>query len=205
MVAGRFYIPDSYARSARATTCAGRAYSFCPMLTKTCAQCGKQFSKGKNISLRAWFTKTKFCSHKCYSASKETDTPPEVRKEQTRKASRIWRERHPKESHDVQKRWKENNPERYLELDHHHQQKRRARLMNADGSITPDEWYSLCERYGFHCLRCGKEFPFEKLTLDHVIPLVKGGEHSIGNAQPLCFNCNCQKHAKHIDYRPKWD
>lgn len=146
----------------------------------------------------------KFCSYECYWASKRKDTPKEVKKEQSRLSAQRWRERHPERAKEVQVRWKTSHPERVKELDHYHSRNRRARLMNRDGSVTPEEWFSLCQKYEFHCLRCGKEFPFDKLTFDHVLPLVKGGMHSIENAQPLCFNCNCKKKEKHIDYRPNW-
>ena len=49
------------------------------------------------------------------------------------------------------------------------------------------------------CLCCGKIDV--ALTMDHVIPLSKGGEHNISNIQPLCGICNSKKNTKAIDYR----
>lgn len=31
------------------------------------------------------------------------------------------------------------------------------------------------------------------LTMDHVIPLSRGGDHSIDNIVPSCFSCNASK------------
>lgn len=84
---------------------------------------------------------------------------------------------------------------------------RRTRKTQAGGTYTSTEWYNLCEFYNFHCLRCNKKLLFEKLTLDHVKPISKGGTSFIWNTQPLCNRCNNSKGNKEIDYRqtlPDW-
>lgn len=83
-------------------------------------------------------------------------------------------------------------------------QRRRARKQKAPGSFTADEWYNLCSLYDFHCLSCMIQFPYRELTVDHVVPLSKGGSNWVTNLQPLCSACNSVKHAKHIDYRTNW-
>lgn len=83
----------------------------------------------------------------------------------------------------------------------------RARKTQTDGSCSTREWYELCEFYSFHCLKCNKKFPFEKLTLDHIKPVSNGGSNFIFNIQPLCGPCNSKKGNKEIDYRqtlPDW-
>ena len=77
--------------------------------------------------------------------------------------------------------------------------KRRAAKLKNGGDYTLAEWESLCQRYGNKCLCCGRDDI--KLTVDHVIPLVKGGINSIDNLQPLCKTCNDKKNVKVIDYR----
>jgi 5-methylcytosine-specific restriction endonuclease McrA len=49
--------------------------------------------------------------------------------------------------------------------------------------------------YASPCFMCGAK---ENQSLDHVIPLSRGGSHSIGNVITLCLNCNCSKNAKTI-------
>lgn len=75
---------------------------------------------------------------------------------------------------------------------------RRVRERYAPGSHTDEEWQSLLERFGQRCLRCGST---DDLTKDHVVPLSKGGAHSIDNLQPLCRSCNSWKHTRGIDFR----
>lgn len=84
---------------------------------------------------------------------------------------------------------------------------RRARETQADGDYTYQQWYNLCKFYDFRCLKCDMQVPFEKLTLDHIKPISKGGSSFIWNLQPLCGRCNSSKGAKEIDYRkilPDW-
>lgn len=73
-----------------------------------------------------------------------------------------------------------------------------TRKKNAEGSHTPEEWKALCEWFGNKCLACGSA---ERLTIDHVVPLARGGTDYISNIQPLCHSCNCSKQDKTIDYR----
>jgi 5-methylcytosine-specific restriction endonuclease McrA len=54
------------------------------------------------------------------------------------------------------------------------------------------------EFYGRICLSCESE----DVSLDHVIPLSKGGTHSYKNFQPLCMACNMKKgNRSAADYR----
>ncbi len=46
------------------------------------------------------------------------------------------------------------------------------------------------------CHYCGRQVPPKELTLDHVVPLVRGGRSTRGNCVPACKECNNQK--KHL-------
>jgi 5-methylcytosine-specific restriction enzyme A len=43
------------------------------------------------------------------------------------------------------------------------------------------------------CHWCGGTFPVEDLTMDHVIPLSRGGKASRNNVVPACKQCNSNK------------
>ena len=76
----------------------------------------------------------------------------------------------------------------------------RARRKLADGSFTVWEWENMKKQYGFRCPACFKIEPQIKLSIDHIIPLSKGGTNFIENIQPLCVSCNVKKHTKTIKY-----
>jgi 5-methylcytosine-specific restriction endonuclease McrA len=75
--------------------------------------------------------------------------------------------------------------------------KRRARLV-AGGTFTRGEWLALCQRYQNLCLCCGQR---SRLSVDHVIPISRGGSNTIDNIQPLCGPCNSRKFTQTIDFR----
>lgn len=80
--------------------------------------------------------------------------------------------------------------------------RRKARLNGNGGTFTGQEWMALCEKFGNRCLGPGCQVVGqENLTVDHVIPLAKGGRNEISNIQPLCHACNVRKSDKVEDYR----
>lgn len=45
----------------------------------------------------------------------------------------------------------------------------------------------------YKCVECGKWFPKSQITIDHRIPIRKGGTHDIWNLQTMCRPCNLHK------------
>lgn len=43
------------------------------------------------------------------------------------------------------------------------------------------------------CHYCGGQFPPKELTLDHLVPLARGGRSTKGNCVPACKDCNNRK------------
>lgn len=43
------------------------------------------------------------------------------------------------------------------------------------------------------CHYCGQKIPPDELTMDHVVPLVRGGKTTKGNVVPACKTCNSKK------------
>lgn len=74
-----------------------------------------------------------------------------------------------------------------------------ARKHGAEGTFSVDEWRAIRDYYGNKCLACNEQRP---LTIDHIVPLSKGGRNDTSNLQPLCNKCNSAKWNRTIDYRP---
>lgn len=70
---------------------------------------------------------------------------------------------------------------------------------NSGKGISLQDWKDILDKYGNRCLACGAT---DGLSIDHIIPLFKGGTHDPSNIQPLCLPCNVKKGTKTIDYRP---
>lgn len=43
------------------------------------------------------------------------------------------------------------------------------------------------------CHYCGETFPPDELTMDHLVPIVRGGKSTRGNVVPACKGCNNRK------------
>ena len=48
-------------------------------------------------------------------------------------------------------------------------------------------------RDSYHCVYCGEAFEPDALTVDHVQPRMRGGDHSGGNLVTACRACNARK------------
>lgn len=70
--------------------------------------------------------------------------------------------------------------------------KRRAKEFKVKGKFSQQEWLNLRNRTPM-CLACGRFVGCENLTIDHIIPISKGGSNFISNIQPLCRQCNTRK------------
>lgn len=55
---------------------------------------------------------------------------------------------------------------------------------------TVDEWLEKCALLGNICIYCGEAKP---LTIDHKVPLCRGGRNDITNIVPACQSCNSKK------------
>ena len=72
-------------------------------------------------------------------------------------------------------------------------QLRRARLRKVDCFLILDK--EIKYLYRQNCLVCNSN---KDITIDHRIPISRGGRHSIGNLQTLCKACNSSKKDKTI-------
>lgn len=81
-----------------------------------------------------------------------------------------------------------------------HNRQRRLRKLGNGGSHTLGEWETLKAQYNWTCPACKRKEPEITLSLDHIVPLSKGGSDNIENIQPLCRSCNSKKQTKTIRY-----
>lgn len=52
---------------------------------------------------------------------------------------------------------------------------------------------AIFQRDGYRCVYCGRVFTDRGLSVDHVHPRVKRGDHSPGNLVTACRACNIEK------------
>jgi len=70
-------------------------------------------------------------------------------------------------------------------------------------TLTMEQWKMLLEMFDFKCAYCGIDI-HDQPTQDHVIPLSKGGFHTMGNIVPSCQICNSSKRDKIWEPNRQW-
>lgn len=58
--------------------------------------------------------------------------------------------------------------------------------------IRQSQWWKRLRSEGV-CFYCRRKFPPGELTMDHLVPLIRGGKSSKGNIVPACKKCNNKK------------
>jgi len=67
-----------------------------------------------------------------------------------------------------------------------------ARERQRARELRTSEWWQAQLARGL-CHYCGGHFPAEELTMDHVVPVARGGRSTRGNIVPACRACNAGK------------
>ncbi|MFQ5589380.1 MAG: HNH endonuclease [Nitrospiria bacterium] len=76
----------------------------------------------------------------------------------------------------------------YFDIDDDTLKKERAKAR----ALRNSAWWKRRRGTGL-CHYCGKKFHPTELTMDHLIPLSRGGRNNKGNVVPACKACNNRK------------
>ena len=75
------------------------------------------------------------------------------------------------------------------------------------GKEYPFDYETLREKDGcaiVSCVVCGKKLPYDQMSIDHILPISKGGlEFDRENLQWMCLPCNLRKHNKVEDKKQR--
>ena len=83
------------------------------------------------------------------------------------------------------KRYVNSHRDLYNSIQNRHRAHRRGAV------VTASEWGHIKEVFGNRCAYCGRGEV--KLEQEHIVPLSRGGEHSMRNLVPACKSCNTSK------------
>lgn len=61
------------------------------------------------------------------------------------------------------------------------------------GKVSNKMRFSIYQRDGYRCRKCGVSQRYTQLEVDHIIPIAKGGKSTYNNLQTLCHKCNAKK------------
>jgi 5-methylcytosine-specific restriction endonuclease McrA len=65
---------------------------------------------------------------------------------------------------------------------------------NKARALRKTRWWQQTTASGT-CHYCGQKVGIKKLTMDHIVPLSRGGRSTKGNLVPCCKKCNTDKKA----------
>src|SRR5690606_6740942 len=105
-----------------------------------------------------------------------------------------WRKANPEKAREASRRWKKENPEK----NRVNANKHRALKVSAEGSYTNADIDAQYKRQKGRCYYCGckmvrvANLP-NSATVDHVVPLDRGGRNSLDNLVIACKPCNSSK------------
>lgn len=113
----------------------------------------------------------------------------EVHLDECRERNRSYYHRNRDTMRSQNARWYREHPEK----NRLNQKMRRARKSGTADNISPVQWDGILKTYDYRCAYCRSERP---LTMDHLMPLSRGGKHCRDNIVPACIRCNCSKGPK---------
>lgn len=183
--------------------------------TRMCSKCGKnlpleRFGRDKRSGFP--LRQCKGCRSQANSAWNR------AHRDRTDAATRRWRAKNPEKVAAHKRAWRLTNPDRVrahkrTEYERHGDKikarVKRWRLENQDlknaanarrravhakaagtGYTTAAHIAARVDLYGGLCVYCGKRWE----SIDHRIPLARGGSHWPANLIPVCKSCNSRKH-----------
>lgn len=187
-----------------------------PDLTKSCPKCkvelGREsfgLDKRSTTGLKSW---CKSCHNLAGKRYYELNTEAVKSKnaawhkahpESAKVYSKAWRDRNPGKTKESKSLWSLKNSDRVAEqkrawresnkeVERLYASVRRARKKaNGIFLVTKKDVKKLLLNSCFYCDGVAT-------TIDHVVPIARGGSHSVGNLVPACLSCNLSKGAKLI-------
>lgn len=190
-----FFTTDERLRHGRGTYCSNpcKNKAKTAQIPRNCLVCNTPFTVNQSRIDRGF---GKFCSKSCMyiGITKTAEHKKQVKKQgqkewRKNKATQNFKEK--RAARDA--KYKKEHPEKVNE---HSKRVRAKRKGVTVRDFTAQEWREVQEAYNHHCAYCGQVF--DNLTMDHVIPLSKGGWHTKNNIVPACKSCNSRKGIKEL-------
>lgn len=94
------------------------------------------------------------------------------------------------------RKWERDNPDKVKAQNRRRNHSKRS----TNGHFTEEQWQARLNFFGRRCVECGCDWDLlssRDQTMDHIIPLSKGGTNWPSNLQPMCRSCNSKKSNKY--------
>jgi 5-methylcytosine-specific restriction endonuclease McrA len=159
----------------------------------------KRFVHGHNRRRERLTPATKLCqvcstqkpAEQFYVDKSKADGLSHACRECTKARSQTWHEENLDRSTAANHAWQKANRERYKATKQEGSRRRRARLKNV--RVEKIDPWAIYKRDGGRCHICGKHVRRDAMSLDHLIPISKGGDHVAVNVRLSHISCNVKR------------
>ncbi len=164
---------------------------------KPCAQCGTIMCDYPSV-----IAKRRWCSTRCFGNYRAAigfwrgpGSPNFVHgrartPEYVREVADRWAINNPERVTELGRNWRQRNPEKVAANNRKQHSARRA----VKGHFTDEDLRQILERQKHRCVYCKVTLTRRTKSLDHILPVSKGGTNWPDNLQFTCRSCNCRKH-----------
>ena len=119
----------------------------------------------------------------------------EKNKEHYKEYQKQWRENNKEYIKEQKTFWDRNNPNKIFNYNN----KRRELENNQGDGIAKEQWLEMMQFFDWKCAYSGEKLNNKTKTIDHIIPLSKGGEHEVWNMCPMYRNYNSSKRTQDME------
>ena len=157
---------------------------------KTCSKCNRSLEPA---AFYVDATKKSGLSSRCRECVKESagcwyrDNTARARA-----SAKRWQAENPERYYARKLAWQKANPEKRAESEG----RRRTRLRG--GFVEPVDPFAVAERDGWRCHICGDTVARRDMSLDHLVPIARGGTHEMTNVRLAHLSCNVKRGAGRI-------
>lgn len=157
-----------------------KVWNHCPFVIRKCSKCGK---------LLVW-NNINFYKDKRYRYGLSY-----ICKQCSKKKGRKWEKNNKERRKETSKKYREDNPEKMF----NNNIVRRLREENQGNGITKEQWIEMMEFFDWRCAYSGIQLNKNNRSIDHIIPLSKGGANEVWNMCPMYMPYNSSKNIKNME------
>lgn len=161
---------------------------------KTCTQCGKEKPKTQFHARRK---SPDGLRPNCKDCKRKVDAEHyAANQDKIKEKAKAWSSENTAKRKDIEARYRKTHRQQQNLRTINYRARKLAACEPEGWEVSPEWWLKVCAEYGFRCAYCGKP---GKQTVEHIVPLNRGGKHSEANIVPACPSCNYSKADKTIE------
>ncbi len=159
----------------------------CVLTRTSCKEC----EKVENLK----YNKKRVDKIKLFEKQRWANMSPDEKQKRRENCRNNWRNKTPQQKKDCYDKYRKSIIKAHLV--------RRERIKSCSFTV-PFTKFDIIKRDGLRCYLCNTLLSVETVTIEHLIPLCRGGSHKPENAKIACRSCNSSKNCKTLTEYKKY-